>query len=138
MASTCSFIEARLKLRLNRDKSAVDHATRRTLLGFAFFKRGGEIKVRIDPKARKRAKDRLRELTSRSWGVSMERRIRESQPLHGGWTAYFALADTPRPLSEVSMSGCAAGCGRSAGRNGSVRDQTAQPASAGSPAATGP
>ncbi len=65
---SCSFIEARLKLRVNRDKSAVDLATRRTLLGFAFFKRGGEIKVRIDPKARKRAEDRLRELTSAQLG----------------------------------------------------------------------
>jgi Retron-type reverse transcriptase len=101
MASTCSVIERCLKLRVNRDKSAVDLATRRTLLGFAFFKRGGEIKIRIDPKARKRAKDRLRELTSRSWGVSMGRRIREVNSFTVGWTAYFSLADTPRPLSDL-------------------------------------
>jgi RNA-directed DNA polymerase len=69
MQSTCEFIEQRLKLRVNRDKSAVDRATRRTLLGFGFFKREGEIKVRIDPKARKRAEDRLRRLTSRRWGI---------------------------------------------------------------------
>ena len=101
MVSTGEFIERRLKLRVNRGKSAVDRATRRTLLGFAFFKRGGEIKVRIDPKARKRAKDRLRALTSRSWGVSMERRIREVNSFTVGWTAYFALADTPRPFSDL-------------------------------------
>ena len=45
------------------------------MLGFGFFVRGGRVKVRIDPKARKRAKDRLRQLTSRRWGVSMQRRI---------------------------------------------------------------
>lgn len=101
MASTCSFIEQRLKLRVNRDKSAVDHATRRTLLGFAFFKRGGEIKVRIDPKARKRAKDRLRHLTSRRWGTSMERRIDAINRFSRGWTAYFALADTPSVFEEL-------------------------------------
>lgn len=101
MASTSEFIEQRLKLRVNRDKSAVDLATRRTLLGFAFFKRGGEIKVRIDPKARKRAKDRLRRLTSRTWGTSMERRITSINRFSRGWTAYFALADTPSVFEEL-------------------------------------
>lgn len=101
MASTCEFIEQRLKLRVNHGKSAVDHATRRTLLGFGFFKRGGEIKVRIDPKARKRAKDRLRRLSSRSWGTSMERRIGAINRFSRGWTAYFALADTPSVFEEL-------------------------------------
>jgi RNA-directed DNA polymerase len=101
MASTSEFIEQRLKLRVNRGKSAVDRATRRTLLGFGFFKRGGEVKVRIDPKARKRAKDRLRRLTSRRWGISMERRIGAINRFSRGWTAYFALADTPSVFEEL-------------------------------------
>jgi len=101
MQSACSFIESRLKLRVNREKSAVDHATRRTLLGFGFFKRRGEIEVKIDPKAHERAKDRLRLLTSRSWGVSMERRIGAINRFSRGWTAYFALADTPSAFEEL-------------------------------------
>jgi len=101
MASTCEFIERRLKLRVNRGKSSVASAFRATLLGFGFLRRKGEIKIRIDPKARKRAKDRLRKITSRRWGVSMERRIRELNSFTVGWTAYFALADTPRPLSDL-------------------------------------
>jgi group II intron reverse transcriptase/maturase len=101
MASTSEFIEARLKLRVNHGKSAVDRATRRTLLGFGFFKQKGEIKVRIDPKARKRAKDRLRRLTSRRWGISMERRITAINRFSRGWTAYFALADTPSAFEEL-------------------------------------
>jgi RNA-directed DNA polymerase len=101
MQSTCEFIERRLKLRVNRDKSSVGSAFAATLLGFGFLKRKGEIKIRIDPKARKRAKDRLRELTSRRWGVSMRRRIREVNRFTVGWSAYFALADTPRPLSDL-------------------------------------
>jgi len=101
MASTGEFIERALKLRVNRDKSSVGSAFKATLLGFGFLRRKGEIKIRIDPKARKRAKDRLREITSRRWGVSMERRIREVNRFTVGWTAYFALADTPRPLSDL-------------------------------------
>src|SRR5450432_3079342 len=75
MESVTQYVEQRLKLRVNREKSVVDRATKRPLLGFGFFARGGEIQVRIDPKARKRAKDRLRQLTARTWGVPMDRRI---------------------------------------------------------------
>jgi RNA-directed DNA polymerase len=77
MASITQYVEQHLKLKVNRHKSVVDRAIRRPLLGFGFFVRGGQVKVRIDPKARKRAKDRLRQLTSRRSGVSMERRIEE-------------------------------------------------------------
>jgi RNA-directed DNA polymerase len=101
MASTSEFIERRLKLRVNREKSSVASAFRATLLGFGFLRRDGEIKIRIDPKARKRAKDRLRKITSRRRGISMERRIREANSFTVGWTAYFSLADTPRPLLDL-------------------------------------
>jgi group II intron reverse transcriptase/maturase len=101
MGSTCEFIERRLRLRVNRGKSSVASAFKATLLGFGFLKRKGEIKIRIDPKARKRAKDRLREITSRRWGISMRRRIRELNRFTVGWTAYFSLADFPRPLSDL-------------------------------------
>jgi RNA-directed DNA polymerase len=101
MAGTCEFIEQRLKLLVNHGKSAVDHATRRTLLGFGFLKRGGEVKIRFDPKAHKRAKDRLRRLTSRKWGISMERRIAAINRFSRGWTAYFALADAPSVFEEL-------------------------------------
>lgn len=101
MGSTSEFIEGRLKLRVNRDKSSVASSFRAPLLGFGFLRRDGVIKIRIDPKARKRAKDRLRKITSRRWGVSMQRRIREANRFTVGWTAYFALADTPYPLLEL-------------------------------------
>jgi RNA-directed DNA polymerase len=95
MASITQYVEQRLKLKVNRHKSAADLAKKRALLGFRFFGREREVRVRIDPKARERAKDRLRRLTSRKWGVSMERRIEEINRFTVGWTNYFALADTP-------------------------------------------
>ncbi len=78
-------VRGHLKLKVNREKSVVDRAIRRPLLGFGFFVRGGQVKVRIALKARKRAKDRLRRLTSRRWGVSMERRIEEINRFTVGW-----------------------------------------------------
>ena len=86
---------------VNREKSRVDRAMKRTFLGFGFLRRGGEVKVRVDPKARSRAKDRLRELTARTWGVPMERRIIAINRFTVGWTAYFALAGTPRPFRDL-------------------------------------
>ncbi|MGH2726815.1 MAG: group II intron reverse transcriptase/maturase [Actinomycetota bacterium] len=96
----CRFIESKLKLRVNRDKSSVAPATRAHLLGFGLLKRKGNVGVRIDPKAKKRAKDRIRRLTARNWGVSMQRRIREINDFIRGWTGYFALADTPSFFDE--------------------------------------
>jgi len=101
MQSITRYIEQRLKLRVNREKSVVDRATRRPLLGFGFFVRGGEIKVRIDPKARQRAKDRLRQLTARTWSVPMDRRITAINRFTVGWMAYFRLADTPSIFEEL-------------------------------------
>jgi group II intron reverse transcriptase/maturase len=101
MQSITQYVELRLKLRVNREKSVVDRAAKRPLLGFGFFSRDGEIRVRVDPKRVKRAKDRLRELTSRRWGVSMERRITEINRFTVGWTAYFALADTSTPFDRL-------------------------------------
>ncbi len=95
MASISEYVERRLKLKVNRQKSTVDLARKRPLLGFRFFGRDREVRVRIDPNARKRAQDRLRQLTSRRWGVSMQRRIEEINRYTVGWTNYYALADTP-------------------------------------------
>jgi RNA-directed DNA polymerase len=101
LESTTRYVERRLKLKVSRQKSAVDLAKKRRLLGFRFFGRDREVRVGIDPSARERAKDRLRQLTSRRWGVSMERRIREINRFTVGWTAYYALADTPSVYEEL-------------------------------------
>jgi RNA-directed DNA polymerase len=102
LASITQFVEARLKLRVNRRKSAVAPATERPFLGFGFYRRrDGTAGVRIDPAARARAKDRIRRLTARSWGVSMERRIEAINRFTVGWTAYFALADASSPLRDL-------------------------------------
>ncbi|MGH2577531.1 MAG: group II intron reverse transcriptase/maturase, partial [Actinomycetota bacterium] len=68
MKSITHYVEQRLKLKVNREKSVVDRATKRPLLGFGFLRRGDRVTIRIDSKARKRAQDRLRRLTSRRWG----------------------------------------------------------------------
>jgi RNA-directed DNA polymerase len=101
MQSTRAFAQKRLKLRVNEAKSAVAPATVSPFLGFGFFLRDGEVKVRLDPKARAAAKARIRRLTGRSWRVSMTVRIAALNRFSRGWTVYFALADTPSVFQEL-------------------------------------
>ena len=101
LASITQYVERRLKLKVNRAKSAVGRAMKRPLLGFGFFYNKGEVKVWLDPQALKRAKERLRQLTSRRWGVSMERRIEEINRFTVGWTAYYSFSDAPGAFEQL-------------------------------------
>ena len=102
MEGITQFVERRLKLRVNREKSAVAPALKRPSLGFGFYRRReGTVGLRIDPKALKRAKERLRRLTARSWSISMETRIEAINRFTVGWTAYFALADASSSLQTL-------------------------------------
>lgn len=93
MKSVTEFIERYLKLRVNREKSAVDSPTRRKFLGFSFYRRNGEIHVRVHPKPVKRLREKIRLATSRSNGLSMKRRIHLLNNVTRGWVNYFRLAD---------------------------------------------
>ena len=102
MASITQYVEQRLKLRVNRQKSAVAPAVDRPLLGFEFFRdKAGKVRVTVAPKALKRAQERIRQLTTRNWSVSMEQRIKEINRFTVGWTAYFCLADTFLPFDKL-------------------------------------
>jgi group II intron reverse transcriptase/maturase len=93
MESITRFIEQRLKLKVNRDKSAVDYVSRRKFLGFSFYVTKGEYRIRVDAKSFKRLKDKLRQRTSRSNGWSMNVRITRINQVIRGWVNYFYLAD---------------------------------------------
>jgi RNA-directed DNA polymerase len=101
MEGISGFVERRLKLRVNRGKSAVAWAGKRAFLGFAFFKRKEGWRLGVSREAPKRAKRRLRRLTARTWGVPMERRIHAINRFTRGWTAYFHLAEGERPFRDL-------------------------------------
>lgn len=91
--SITDVVEKRLKLKVNREKSSVLPAAKATLLGFGFYIRDGVVKIRVDPKAVKRLTMRLRDLTRRNWGVSMDYRIGKLSGFIVGWMGYFRLTD---------------------------------------------
>ena len=94
MNSITSFIEGKLKLKVNLNKSAVDRPWKRKVLGFS-FSNGKEPKVRIAKESVKRMKNKIREITSRKKPYSMDYRISKLNQYLMGWCGYFALADTP-------------------------------------------
>jgi RNA-directed DNA polymerase len=97
MESITRFITAKLKLKVNQQKSAVARPWERKFLGFSFTS-AGIPKRRIAPKAVDRFKGRVRELTNRTRGVSMERMVEELSRYLRGWIGYFGKCETPSVL----------------------------------------
>jgi len=97
MASICRFLSTTLKLTINREKSTVASINEITFLGFAF--KGSTI--RWSNKAFVRFKQRLKELTGRSWGVSMMYRLFKLAQYLRGWMGCFGIAEYYRPLPEL-------------------------------------
>ena len=99
MNSITCFIEKKLKLKVNKEKSAVDRPWKRKFLGFSFtFNK--KPKIRIAKESIKRLKAKIRDLTSRSRPIPMEDRIEKLNQYLTGWCGYFALADTPSKFKE--------------------------------------
>jgi RNA-directed DNA polymerase len=90
MESVMRFVEGKLKLKVNRGKSAVDRPWNRKFLGFSFLAR--EATIRLAPKTISRFKEKIRELTNRTQSISMEERILRLNCYLMGWIGYFRLA----------------------------------------------
>src|SRR6201997_1407833 len=97
MEGITRFITHKLKLKVNEAKSAVARPQERKILGFS-FSTGSEVKRIIAPKALERFKHRIREVTRRAKGVSMETTIAELAPYMRGWRSYFGFCETPEVL----------------------------------------
>ncbi|MGR6116071.1 group II intron reverse transcriptase/maturase [Aeribacillus composti] len=100
MNSITNFIEKELKLKVNKEKSAVDRPWKRKFLGFSFTL-NKTPKVRIANESVKRLKNKIREITSRSKPYPMEKRIEKLNKYLMGWCGYFALAETPSKSKEL-------------------------------------
>jgi RNA-directed DNA polymerase len=97
MKSITRFISRKLKLKVNEQKSAVARPWERKFLGFSFTN-GEEPKRRIAPKAILRFRERIRELTSRTRGVSIDRMAEDTTRFLRGWIGYFGKCQTPSVL----------------------------------------
>lgn len=87
------FIEKKLKLKVNQEKSAVGKPSARIFLGVSFYRKQNEIRVFVPQQRKERFETKLKKLTNRNWGVSMEERIQKINQLVQGWGNYFKIAD---------------------------------------------
>ena len=91
----------KLRLKLNEAKSAVAKATQRKFLGFSFYRYKGQVKRCVARKAVQAYKARIRQLTRRSDGKSIEQVVEQLRAYQLGWKNYFRLSETPRVFLEL-------------------------------------
>lgn len=90
LASITDFIEKKLKLKVNREKSGVRHCSDVKFLGYTILPEG---KIRVSDKSIERLKLKVKELTKRNRGVKLERIVKELNTVITGWANYFHLAN---------------------------------------------
>jgi RNA-directed DNA polymerase len=100
MESITRFITHRLKLKVNQAKSAVARPEQRKFLGFSFTSER-EPRRRIAPKAIARFKERIREQTSRTSGISLAQMVTDIATYLRGWLGYFGDCQTPSVLRRL-------------------------------------
>jgi len=101
MENLTNFIEGKLKLKVNEQKSAVERPWKRKFLGFSFTVDKKNPKIRIHKESMKRFKRRIRELTSRKHSIDMERRLKRLNQYLVGWLGYYQLAETPTVFKRM-------------------------------------
>jgi len=100
--SVVKFIEKRLKLKVNREKSKVDIAYRVKFLGYSYYVSSkGKVSLRLGSGVGKRAKDKIRAITKRNRGKSVDSVIAEINTAMSGFLNYFKLADMKEFLSDM-------------------------------------
>ena len=102
MQSAERFLERRLKLKINKAKSAVAPPSRRKFLGFGFTAQETPRR-RIAPQAVARFKERVRELTARTQGASLEKIVEKLSRYLIGWRGYFGFCETPSVLRALDQ-----------------------------------
>jgi len=93
MQSITAFLEMRLKLTVNREKSAVDRPWKRKFLGFSFYCSKDGVGIRVHAKPIAKFKDEIREILSRSNGKSTQQKLTRLTRKIVGWVNYFAIAN---------------------------------------------
>ncbi len=99
--SITRYIENRLSLKVNREKSSSVSVSRINFLGYSFYINRGQGRLRVAQKSILKLKSRIRYLTNRSNGWSNERRKSELKTFIRGWIQYFKLADMRKLLIGI-------------------------------------
>jgi RNA-directed DNA polymerase len=100
--STERFLKKRLRLKVNREKSAVDRPWKRKFLGYTFTTHF-QPKLKVAPQSVKRLKGRLREMFRRGRGRSLRRVIGELRPVLVGWASYYRKSEVRNVFEQLDQ-----------------------------------
>ena len=103
-ASLTRFLEERMKLKVNREKSRVDQPRNRKFLGFSFYQWKGETKIRVAPPSIERVRTKVKDLCKQGRGWNLVRFIKERlNPYLRGWVNYYRTADAKTVFEELDQ-----------------------------------
>lgn len=95
------YIEGKLFLRVNREKTRVAYISKVKFLGYTFYRHKGKCRLRVHPKSVAKMKAKLKFLTSKNNGWGNEYRVLKLAQFIRGWVNYFSLADMKTLLTKV-------------------------------------
>ena len=102
LASITKFIEKKLGLKVNVEKSKVTRPTQTKYLGFSFWKSPkGQWKPKPHIKSYQKLVRKLKQLTDRSWSISLDNRIKKINYVVRGWVNYFRIANMKNKITEI-------------------------------------
>lgn len=101
LENTIPFIEKKLFLKVNREKTQVGHVRKVKFLGYGFYVYRGKGLLRVHPKSVRKLKEKIREVTGRSNGMGIEARKTRLNQIIRGWVNYFKLADMRKLMQTL-------------------------------------
>ena len=102
LSSITKYIEKKLGLKVNAEKSKVTRPTKTKYLGFSFWTtKGGKWKPKPHIKSYQKLKRKLKKLTDRSWSISLDNRIKQINYLIRGWVNYFRIANMRQVIIDI-------------------------------------
>ena len=102
LASITKFIEKKLGLKVNAEKSKVTRPTQTKYLGFSFWKSPkGQWKPKPHLKSYQKLVRKLKQLTDRRWSISLDNRIKKINYVVRGWVNYFRIANMKNKITEI-------------------------------------
>ena len=103
LESVTEFIEQKLKLKVNREKTQINRPVQSTLLGFSFYRNAVEWKVRISSKALYRVKEKLKNKTKRNDPSTASEKIKKMKAMIMGWVNYFSIAEAKSAMKQLDQ-----------------------------------
>lgn len=97
-----NFLEKKLKVKVNQEKTTVAYITKISFLGFSFYiSKGGNIHATLSKKAKTKMKKRIKDITKRNRSISSQQLANELSLFIRGWVNYYKIASMKRFLREI-------------------------------------